>query len=106
MATRRRHPDEVPWQEYDVPGPAAAVRFKALCGGPGVPAVQFIEYPPGLVDEVHRHDVGEVVVVDGGSLELDGEPNGPGSVLYIAAGTDYTFGAGAAGATFYRIVTD
>ena len=98
---------EVPWAEYEEAGvgpTTAMIRYKALTSGPGVPPVQYVEYPPDKADDVHSHGTGELFVVTQGELWLDGRSNGVGSVVFIPSHTDYAAKAGSQGARFFRIV--
>ncbi len=101
---------ELEWSGYEEAGGGVdpgAIRFKVMSRGQeGAPHVQLVEYAPGHADPVHRHDVGEVMIILAGSASLDDVVNGPGSVVYIAPGTDYALVAGEDGATFYRIVIE
>ena len=89
-----------------VPGDDDAIRVKALTYGAGdkVPPIQYVEYAPGHSDEVHRHDTGEVLIVTDGELWLDDAGNGPGSIVFIAADTDYAVRGGDEGVRFFRVV--
>ena len=91
---------DVPWFEYD-----PAIRVKALTRNvPGVPPVQFVEYGPGHTDPVHSHDTDEFFIVTEGELFLEGDANGPGSVVFIPRDTEYAVRAGAEGVRYFRVV--
>jgi quercetin dioxygenase-like cupin family protein len=101
---------DLPWVEYrpdDQGDEPAAVRVKPLTlGQPDAPSAQLVEYAAGHEDPVHHHETGEVMVITGGELWLDGTANGVGSLVYIPRDIDYSLRAGAAGARFFRIVVD
>jgi quercetin dioxygenase-like cupin family protein len=101
-------PNELEWQlfgEAPSPGaPPAPIRFKSVCdGSDGAPRIQQIAYTPGHTSELHHHDIGELFVVLEGSLSFGDGESGPGSLVYIPAGTDYATVAGDAGAVFFRM---
>jgi quercetin dioxygenase-like cupin family protein len=92
---------DLQWETYG----DGAVRYKALTTlEDAVPPMQYVEYAAGHTDPVHHHGRGEVIVVTDGELWVDEAANGPGSVVFVAARTDYAFRAGDEGARFFRIV--
>ena len=104
----RVNENDVPWAEYapsagDNDG--AQIRYKALTvDHRDVPPVQYVEYAPGHADPVHSHETGEFLVVTDGTLWLENEESGPGSIVFIPRDTRYSVRGGDEGVRFFRIV--
>jgi quercetin dioxygenase-like cupin family protein len=102
---------DVAWSEYaraasgsDGKG-RAPIRYKALTmHEPGVPPVQYVEYASGHADPMHSHETGEFLVVTAGTLWLEDEESGPGSIIFIPRDTEYSVRGGEEGARFFRVV--
>jgi quercetin dioxygenase-like cupin family protein len=104
------HVDEkdISWAEFR-DGPDAqtspAIRFKSLnARRTDVPPMQYVEYPPGYEDPVHRHETGEVLIVTAGEFHLDGITSAAGAAVYVPRDTDYSLRSGDEGVRFFRIV--
>jgi quercetin dioxygenase-like cupin family protein len=99
---------DVPWASYE--NARGAIRYKALTAhAADVPPVQYVEYAAGHADPMHSHQTGEFLVVTDGELWLDdarGGPrsSGPGSVVFIPRGTEYSVRGGDEGVRFLRVV--
>ena len=102
--------DDVPWYEYTPSAGEdgqARIRVKAMTlGAAAIPGVQYVEYAPGYVDPVHRHDTSEFFIVLEGELWLDDIVSGAGSVVFIPRETDYAVRAGDTGVRYYRVVVE
>ncbi len=101
-------PNQIEWQQFSgdaTPDTSVGpIRFKSVCdGSQGAPRVQQIAYTPGHTSELHHHGIGELFVVLEGSLSFGDGESGPGSLVYIPAGTDYATVAGDRGAVFFRM---
>ena len=59
--------------------------------------------PAGLEAPVHSHDHDEVIYVLEGGFSMGARECGPGTVVFIEAGTDYGFRVGDAGVRFLNI---
>jgi mannose-6-phosphate isomerase-like protein (cupin superfamily) len=96
--------NELPWADYTGVAPGL-VRFKTIAGrGDAAPPTTFVEYAPGHEDGVHSHDEGEVFVITAGEVTVGETVNGPGTIVYIPSGVEYSMRSGDDGVRFFRIV--
>ncbi len=99
------HIDDAPWVrggprgEGDHPDGGGQL-VGDLAAGPWV-HVNWL--PPGLVAPKHSHDEDETLFVLEGSFSMGARECGPGTVVYIEAGTQYTFTVGDEGVRFLNI---
>jgi quercetin dioxygenase-like cupin family protein len=108
VAIFRVDENDLPWFEYAPSAGAdgrAQIRVKALTvREPDLPSMQFVEYAPGHADPMHSHDTDEVLIVTAGELWLEATASGPGSVVFIPRGTEYSVRGGDEGVRFFRVV--
>lgn len=90
------HIDEAPW---DFGGPDQPDKFGDQLIGDRKkgPFVLVVSLPPGYYIAPHNHDAAQVRYVLEGTMDMDGQTYGPGTVYYSEGGTDYTFTAGPEG---------
>ncbi|MEE2662499.1 MAG: cupin domain-containing protein [Myxococcota bacterium] len=99
------HIDQAPWVRGGPPGEGehpegGGQLIGDLEQGPWV-HVNWL--PPGFAAPSHSHDVDEVMYVLEGGLSMGERECGPGTVVYIEAGTLYSFAVGDAGVRFLNI---
>jgi quercetin dioxygenase-like cupin family protein len=104
----RVNENDIAWSEYAPSGAGngqAPIRFKALTMHEAeVPPAQYVEYASGHADPMHSHETGEFLVVTAGTLWLEGEESGPGSIIFIPRDTEYSVRGGDEGVRFFRVV--
>lgn len=104
---------ELEWQEgrpanidAGAPGERGVARRAWLCHGEYGMHVQRVQMPPGNVVRPHSHNRDELMLVLGGSLELDGVGSfGVGDTVVIAANQPYGFVVGPDGLEFLIVRT-
>ena len=99
------HIDDAPWIRGGAPGSGEYPEGGGQLVGDleKGPWVHVNWLPGGLVAPVHRHDHDEVMFVIEGGFSMGRRRCGPGTVVYIEAGTDYGFEVWDEGVRFLNI---
>jgi hypothetical protein len=90
------HIDDAPWS-YGGPDRPDEFGDQVIGDRERGPWIEVINLPPGHPIAPHHHNEDEIRYVVKGSMVMDGQTYGPGTVYYTEQDTDYSFTAGPQG---------